>query len=191
MKAIMLAFVFAFGLIAACGGSRSPVADTNLTVDQIVGVWKIESASILKDTCNFPSDDEEEEEGEEEDTYIYLEKVDEFHVKVYDCDTDDTCANKDYTGTYDYSKGKITIPAQQEEMFDDGGCRVYLDMPATDAIFSGATSASVTFSYTLKFEGTCDAIKAYPANDPNDPSKTFGDYEDCQIRVKQTLSKQQ
>lgn len=188
MKPILFTVAFVAIFIMACGGSSSSGAHTNLTVDQIVGVWKIESASIIKDTCNFPSDDEEEEEGEEEDTYIYLEKVDEFHVKVYDCDTDDTCANKDYTDTYAYSKGKITIPAQQEEMFDDGGCRVYLDMPATDAIFSSATSASVTFSYTLKFEGACDAIKAYP--DPDNPSKTFGDYEGCEIRVKETLAKQ-
>ncbi|HNT29078.1 MAG TPA: hypothetical protein PKH10_12985, partial [bacterium] len=96
-------------LIAACGGTSTTGEnpDTSITIDQIVGVWKVDSVQVLKDTCHFPNMDLDDELG----TYSYIEKADATHVNVYDCGTDATCANKSTPSeTYEYAAGRITIP---------------------------------------------------------------------------------
>ncbi len=185
MRTILFCIITAI-MVVSCDGTSTSGADTSLTVDQIAGIWKMEDVIVLEDTCEIPEMDPEDEEG----TYSYLEKVDESQVKVYDCDTDASCANKTPVDTYAYSKGKITVPGSTEDLFNEGNCRAYLDIPTTYAIFSSATAAAMTMSSTIKFEGDCDAIKAMNAEDPNHPDKTVGDYENCRIKIKRVMAKQ-
>lgn len=184
MKHVLFVFAFALLTIAACGGTESTGADTNVTIDQIVGIWQIDAIDVLKDTCEFPDMDTQGEVG----TYNYLEKADETHVNTYNCDTDATCAAKSDMQTFAYSKGKMTIPGEQSDILSTEGCRAYIDIPTSYTILSSPTAASMTWGGTVKFEGTCDTVKTYPVDGA--PGKTLGDYENCQIQLKPTLSKQ-
>jgi len=186
MRALLVAFAFVLALIAACGGTESTGADTSVTIDQIVGIWQIDAVDVLKDTCEFPDMDTQGEVG----TYNYLEKADETHVNTYNCGTDAACTNKTDMQTFAYSKGKMTIPAEQSDIASSGGCRAYMDIPTAYTILSSATSASMTYGGTVKFEGDCTTMKATPVNDPAHPGKTLGDFEGCQISLKRTISKQ-
>jgi hypothetical protein len=186
MRTSIFTFAFALCLIAACGGTESTGPDTSVTIDQIVGVWQIDAVDVLKDTCKFPDMDTQGDVG----TYSYLEKADETHVNTYSCGTDATCTTKSDMQTFAYSKGKMTIPAEQSDIASGGGCRAYIDIPQTTTILSSVTSASMTFGGTMKFEGTCDAMKTTPINDPAYPGKTMGDFDGCQISLKRTMSKQ-
>lgn len=187
MRTVLLAFAFALFIITACGGTESDGnVDTSVTIDQIVGIWKIDAVDVIKDTCQFPNMNTQGEVG----TYNFLEKADETHVNTYNCGTDATCAAKGEMQTFAYSKGRLTVPAAQTDIASAGGCRAYIDIPQTYTVLSSDTSASMTWGGTTKFEGTCDTIKAMNANDPADPTKIVGDYEGCQISVKRTISKQ-
>lgn len=189
MRTILVVFAFALLTIAACGGTESTNADTSLTIDQIIGIWKIDAIDILKDTCEFPGmmADFEARVG----TYNYIEKADESHVNTYNCGTDATCATKTEKQTFVYSKGTITVPAEDNELINMGGCRAYVDAPDTyTVILSSASAASMLMSGVTMFEGACDALKAENAGDDEHPDKTFGDYEGCQVQAKQITSKQ-
>lgn len=186
MKHVLFVFAFALLTIAACGGTESTNADTSVTIDQIVGIWQIDAVDVLKDTCQFPDMDPQGEVG----TYNYLEKADETHVNTYNCGTDAACTVKTDMQTFAYSKGKMTIPAEQSDIAVIGTCRAYMDIPTAYTILSSATAASMTYGGSVKFEGDCTAMKTTPVDDPAHPGKTLGDFEGCQISLKRTISKQ-
>jgi len=175
-------------LIAACGGTTTndEGPDTSITVDQIVGVWKVESVQVLKDTCHFPNMDLDDELG----TYSYIEKADASHVSVYDCGTDATCANKSDPETYEYTAGRITFPGGDQDMASVGTCKMILDMADAIATVTNPSTATFNMSAAVRFDGDCDAVKTMSANDPAYPDKTVGDYDGCQIQVKQINKKE-
>jgi len=61
-----------------------------------------------------------------------------------------------------------------------------------DAIATVTNPSTATFnmSAAVRFDGDCDAVKTMSANDPAYPDKTVGDYDGCQIQVKQINKKE-
>lgn len=175
-------------LIVACGGTSTTGEgpDTSVTIDQIVGIWKVDSVEVVKDTCHFPGMELDDELG----TYSYIEKTDATHVSVYDCGTDATCASKNDPETYEYAAGRITVPGGDQPMGSIGACSMILEMADAIATVTSASSATFNMSASVRFDGDCDAAKTMNANDPAYPDKTVGDYDGCQIQVKQINKKQ-
>lgn len=179
-------FLAALIMLLACGGDEADGPDTSLTIDQIVGTWRIDAVDVIKDTCKFPNSDLQAAVG----IYAFFEKIGASQIQTYECDTEADCSSKSEQELFDFSKGIMTCPAAEGDMRISGDCRFYADLEPRVYTFTSATDASEIVSFVAKFEGDCAALKASTANDSNDPDRTMGDFEGCQLKTKRTMSKQ-
>lgn len=159
MLSLFACVMFLGLLMTACGGDEDTsyhydTAATDLTTDQIAGMWKVESTKVLKNTC--PDDGEEEESFD----FLQIGKVDAANVSTLKC-KDAACAQADPDGAKNYPFGdnKITGATPGKTLVMDmssmgADCKIYVDILDDTAYFQSVTQFTSHSAIKMIYEGT-------------------------------------